>query len=57
MNEYKSQIDRIIIVLRELCSDCKTPEQSGTVHGYTCPKHYLSIYGKEMPTLGEVRNR
>lgn len=25
--------------MRALCPDCRTPEESGTRNGYTCPKH------------------
>ena len=54
LNTVEKAIFRRQEEIRRLCSECKTPEESSTVHGYTCQYHYMFFTGKEMPTLREI---
>lgn len=40
--------------IRAACPDCRTPAQSATRSGYTCPRHVELFYGRPMPTVVEL---
>jgi hypothetical protein len=45
---------RLLNTIQADCIDCRTKEETGLSHGYICPYHYEMIFGRPMPTLGEV---
>lgn len=41
--------------IRARCPECRTPSQSGTRNGYTCPDHWPLFHnGDAMPSVGDI---